>query len=135
MNILGAMDLPEDSYHELDCYYTWMGRDGIARTKVKPNSEIELHHAKANSEVVNDLAPGPYPIIVDMSEIKSISKEAREHYAIRNRKSNINAIAIVRNSPIGNVIANFFIGLSKPSVPTRIFNSETDAVRWCRKIK
>ena len=129
------MEVPEGKYHDLDCYWTWMGDDGIARTKVKPGAEIELKHAKENSLAVNNFdSPASYPIIVDTTNIKSITKEARDHFSMRGRSSKVYAIAIIRNSTIGNMVANFFIGLNKPIVPTKLFSSEEEAVLWCQKI-
>lgn len=130
------MELPENGYHELDCYFTWMGHDGIARTLVKKDAEIELKDAKKNSEVVNGLRPtAGFPLIVETSEIKSITKEARDYLSIQNRETKISAIAIVRDSIIGNMVANFFIGLNKPAVPTKLFSSEEDAIKWCQQHK
>ena len=128
------MDLPANKYHELDCYYTWMGEDGIARTKVKKGAEIKLDDAKANSVVVNQLAEGSYSIIVDTTEITSITKEARDFFSIQNRKSKINGIAIIQNSILGNMVANFFIGINRPTVPVKLFKKEAEAIEWCKKI-
>lgn len=127
------MDLPSFEYFDLNCYYTWMGEDGIARSKVKKGADIVLKDAKENSVVVNQLAVGKYPIIVDTSDISSISKEARDFFSIRNRKSNINGIAILQNSVIGNMVANFFIGINRPTVPVKLFKKEDDAVKWCEQ--
>ena len=130
------MDIPKSKYQELDCYWTWMGDDGIARTKVKPGAEIELQHAVENAKVVNNFQEGDmYPIIVDTTGIKSISKEARDYFSMRDRESRVNAIAIIRKSSLGNMVGNFFIKLNKPVVPTKLFVNEGDAISWCRKFK
>lgn len=128
------MELPEKTYHELECYWTWMGNDGIARTMVKPGSEIELRHAQENSFIVNSFdSHDEYPIIVDTTKIKSITKEARDHFSLRDRQSKVNSIAIIRKSVIGNMVANFFIGINKPKVPVKLFEKEEDAIKWCKK--
>lgn len=130
------MEIPAKNYQELRCYYTWFGDDGIARTKVKLNSEITIEDAKENAHVVNGLrTKGVFPIIVDTVGIKSMDKEARDFFAIRDRDSKVNSIAIIRDSHIGNMIANFFIGLNKPAVPVKLFNNEQDALVWCQKFK
>ena len=113
-----------------------MGSDGICRSKVKPGAEIQIEDAKKNSVLVNSFVnPKKYPIIIDTTKIKSISKEARDYYSIRDRDSKVNAIAIIRSSIIGNMVANFFIGLNKPTVPTKLFDREDEAVKWCLKFK
>ena len=134
IDIFKAVDVPKMAYFDLPCYRTWMGKDGIVRTVVKEGSEIVLKDAKLNSEVVNSFPdPGPYPIIVDTRLIRSITKEARDYLSIRGRSSKVNVIAIIRKNALSNMIANFFIGLNKPAVPVRLFNSETEALKWCQK--
>ena len=119
---------------ELSTYTTWMGDDGIARTKVKPMSDITIKEAKENSIAVNSLYEGKtFPLLVDSREIRSISKEARDHFSMNNRESHVIAFAIVIDSPLSKIIGNFFMGLNKPRVPTHLFNSEKDAVKWLKK--
>ncbi|MBD3639018.1 MAG: hypothetical protein HUJ25_16810 [Crocinitomicaceae bacterium] len=130
------MELPKKEYVELRCYYTWVGDDGIVRTKVKNGAEIELEDAIENSRVVNGFQIAEkFPIIVDTGQIKSMSKEARDFFSLRNRESKVNSIAIIRNKVIGNMIANFFIGLNKPAVPVKLFSREQEAVEWCKQFK
>lgn len=118
---------------ELRCYYTWMGDDGIARTKVKAGAEIVVEDAIENSKAVNSFDLDSYPLLVDTSEIKSITKEARDHFSMKNRNSNVIVIAIVVKSPLSKIIANFFIGLNKPIVPVKLFTTEERAIDWCKK--
>lgn len=113
-----------------------MGQDGVARTLVKKDAEIQLNDARQNSDVVNSLQEkAGFPLIVETTNIKSITKEARDYLSIQNRETKITAIAIVRKSLIGNMVGNFFIGLNKPSVPTKLFNSEKEALKWCDQHK
>ncbi|UKN00520.1 hypothetical protein K6119_12335 [Paracrocinitomix mangrovi] len=130
------MELPEFEYHDLNCYYTWMGDDGIMRTKVKSGARIKLEDAKANSEVVNSYQDhAPFPLIIDTTSVLSMSKDARDFLAIKNRETVINGMAIIRNSLIGNMVANFYIRLSKPTVPVKLFRNEEDAKMWCDGLK
>lgn len=118
---------------ELRAYSTWMGDDGIARTKVKPSSEVTIIDAKENSIAVNSLSNGNnYPLLIDTRDIRSISKEARDFFSMNNRKSNVTAFAILIDSPLSKIIGNFFMGLNKPRVPVQLFTSETDALTWLK---
>jgi hypothetical protein len=113
-----------------------MGSDGIARTKVKPGSEVKIEDAKENSVIVNGLvSENNFPLIVDTTQIVSMTKEARDYFAIHKRDSKVIGIAIIRNSSLGNMVANFFIGLNKPTVPVKLFNHESDAIKWCDQFK
>lgn len=107
---------------------------GFVHTRVAPGSEIQLQDAKANTAKVIEVSGGAnYPILVDLKEIKSISKEARDHFSMRGRKPNVTAIAMLVSSPLSRIIGNFFLGLNKPTVPTRMFTSEEDAIYWMKR--
>ncbi len=126
------MEIPKNAIN-VTCYWTWMGEDGIARTKVKPNSEIILEHAAENSKAVNSLfTDKKFPIMIDARGIRSMTREAREFFSTRGRDTNTCAFGIIIKSPLSRTVGNFFLGLNKPAVPTRLFDNETDAVEWLK---
>lgn len=129
------MEIPADCHvHDLTCYYTWMGKDGIARTKVKPQAEVTIKESLENSKAVNSLrSDKKFPLLIDARHIKSISKEARDNFSIRNRETMINSFAVIIESPLSRIIGNFFMGLNKPSVPAKLFNNEQDAIAWLKQ--
>jgi hypothetical protein len=127
------MEVPENAI-SITGYWTWMGDDGIACTKVKPNVDITLEYALENTKAVSSLyVDKKFPILIDSRGIKSMSREAREHFSTRGRDSKTNAFGIVIKSPLSRVIGNFFLGLNKPAVPTRLFDNEEDALEWLKK--
>ena len=125
------MQVPENAI-DLRCFSTWPGEQGIHRTRVKPAAEIVIEDAKANSEAVNSFELEKYPLIVDTSQIKSITKEARDQFSMRGRESSVVAIAMIIKSPLSKIVGNFFMGLNKPRVPVRLFNDEESAKSWCK---
>ncbi len=62
--------------------------------------------------------------------IKSISREARMYYANERTASIQRATALLVDSPVSRVIANFFLGLNRPLSPTRMFTHQTQAILW-----
>ena len=130
------MNRPAKGVIELRTYYTWMDDSGIAKTVVKANSSIVIDDAIANSKVVNSLeGEHKFPLLVDSRKIKSITKEARDFYTIKDRETRVTAFAILCSSSVSKVIANFFIGINKPAVPVRLFTDESKAIDWCKKMK
>lgn len=118
---------------EIKKYFTWMGEDGICRTKVKEGSEIVLEDAVDNTAVVTSFYKDKkFPIMIDARGIKSMSREARNHFSARGRDSKTNAFGIIVKSPISRVVGNFFLGISKPSVPTKLFETEDEAKAWLK---
>ena len=116
---------------ETRVFLTILEQQGFIRTKVKEGSEITLKDAQENTQAVLDISGGSnYPIMVDLTQIRSISKEARDHFSMRGRKPNVLAIAMVVNKPVSVIIGNFFLGLNKPAVPTKLFTDEKVAEKW-----
>lgn len=127
------MEIPENVI-EITAYWTWMGSDGIARTKVKPNFDVVLTHAMENSVAVNSLIKDKkFPLLIDARGIHSISREAREFFTTRGRDTNINSMAVIIKSTISRVVGNFFMGINKPTVPTRLFENEKEAEEWLKE--
>jgi hypothetical protein len=110
-----------------------MGIDGIARTKVKENAEVTLEDAQANSVLVNSFyVDEKFPILIDSRGIKSISREARSFFTTNGRATNTMAFAILIDSAVSKVVGNFFLGINKPAVPTKLFVDEGLAIQWLR---
>jgi hypothetical protein len=132
------MEIPaKGKVTELTAYYTWMGADGIARTKVKDGANVTLPEAKENSVAVNNLstAGNTFPLLIDSRNIHSITKEARDFFSMNNRESCILAFAIIIDSPLSRIIGNFFMGLNKPRVPARLFTDEKEALNWLKEFQ
>jgi hypothetical protein len=126
--------VPPPYASETEAFFTWMGPDGICRTSTKAGAEVELKHAKENSIIVNGLHQDKkFPLLVDSRSIRSISKEARRHFSTNGRETKITSIAILVNSPLSRVIGNFFMGINRPQVPTRLFETEADATDWLKQ--
>lgn len=128
------MDFTSEKIIETSAYLTWMGKDGIARTTVKSNADVTIKEAKENSIAVNSLSTGQsFPLLIDARGIRSMSKEARDLFSLNNRSSFVNSFAILIESPLSRIIGNFFMGLNKPRVPVKLFNSEQEALLWLKK--
>ncbi len=117
---------------ELTCFYTWREEDGIVRTKVKRGSEVGVMEAKENSVAVNAFSANgeKFPLIVDSRGIKSMTRDARNQFTTKGRETNVTSFAIIIDSPLSRVIGNFFMGINKPAVPTRLCENEEEAKKW-----
>ena len=119
---------------DLRVFRTWLDTDGICYTIVKPNAIIEIEDAIANSAAVKQVSSGAiYPLLVNLKAIHSISKEARDHFSMQNRTAGVKAIGMLIKSPGSRIIGNFFLGLNKPTVPTKLFTDKDKALQWLQK--
>ncbi len=69
-------------------------------------------------------------VLINMTEITEISKEARDYFANERTASIQRATALLIRSPVSRVIGNFFMGLNKPISPTRLFTDPQIAIEW-----
>ena len=116
--------------------FTWLDQDGIIIAVGSSHQIHTLDHAKENTKTNAVLAGGlRRPFLIDMNKVKSMSKEAREYYAGPEPKKSITAVAILTKSSVGKAVANFFLLLTQPTIPTRMFTDFKDAKEWLLKYK
>ena len=129
---MDTLNPPEDAT-EITAFWTWMGADGICRTKTKPLVEITLKETMENSVAVSSLYKDKkFPLLVDARTIKSIEREARKHFSTNGRETKITSFALIIKSPLSRIIGNFFMALNKPLIPARLFDNEEEAITWLK---
>lgn len=97
---------------------------------------ITLEMVKAHFEAVA-ARPGnllALPSITFVSNMQSLSKEARDFVSKITEESGTPCSAVVIRSTVAKVFANLFLKISKPSFPTQIFTDKEKAVEWVQKI-
>jgi hypothetical protein len=119
---------------EVTCFHCWIREDGIACTKVKKGSEVTVEYARENSNAVNTLLKEKKrPLLIDSRGIKSMTRDARNQFSTKGRETQTLAFGIVIGSQVSKVIGNFFMGINKPAVPTRLFDNEEGAIQWLKQ--
>lgn len=69
-------------------------------------------------------------VLVDMRGVRAQSREAREYFVEPEIAARVSAVALLVASPVSKMVGNFFLRLRHQPVPTRLFDSETDAEEW-----
>jgi hypothetical protein len=67
------------------------------------------------------------PMVVDMAGTTALTRDARTAFS---RRCSASKIALLGQSAVDRVIANFALGVSKVPVPTRFFTSRVAAEQW-----
>lgn len=75
-----------------------------------------------------------YPTLVDIRNARLFTKEARDYFA-KKGVAGMTALAIITGGHISVIIANLFISLSKPLVPTKTFRTREQALKWLERFK
>jgi hypothetical protein len=111
----------------------WLGEDGIVRIIHKPDAEVTLESAKETMEAYLKIYQGKKrPLFVDTKMMKSLAREARQYYAGEEAAKVASAVALMVDTPVSKVLGNFYIGLSKPHLPSRLFSSDSEALEWLK---
>jgi hypothetical protein len=71
-------------------------------------------------------------VLVFMDRILSQSAAAREVYRVEPDPTFQACFALVGGTVFGRAVGSFFIGIHPPRVPTRMFATVEEALRWAR---
>jgi len=103
----------------------------ILHSLVAHNAEITLKNARAAIQACKKLTAGrPTPILVNLTQIKSITREARLYYGSDTAGQTLAAVALLANSPIGNIVGKFLTGINNMSQPVKFFTDIDNAYQW-----
>lgn len=102
-----------------------------------PKLEIDLEIAKELVANRLDFTEGkPMYALIDFSNIKSVSKEAREY--MNSPEGGLIGVlggAFVSNNVVATLFINLFLRINKPTVPAKFFTDRQEALAWLSKIK
>ncbi|QED37780.1 hypothetical protein FK178_08605 [Antarcticibacterium arcticum] len=117
-----------------DYAHFWV-EEGILHFVYKPNSLIDVEAARA---VVRDRLRFQngvsYPILCDIRLLKTANKAAREYLAEQGC-INALAVALLIEKEYSGTLSQAFIKISNPTVPTREFTTETDALDFLHNFR
>lgn len=73
-----------------------------------------------------------YPAMAYANDIISITKEARDYFATIGNEGML-AIGAIMPSTFNRMIGNFYLKVSKPTIPTLLFSTEEEAIIWLKQ--
>ena len=74
-----------------------------------------------------------YPLLHIVKDFVTVDQEAREFAASEEGLRFSKVEAYVINSLAHKILANFYMKVNRPSVPTRFFRTKKEAVEWLSK--
>jgi len=111
----------------------WVGDDGICRIIHEPNVDVSLADAQETMAAYKKINQGKrLPLFIDTKTMRSLSRDARHYYAGEEAAAVASAAAIIVGTPVSRVLGNFYIGLSNPHLPSRLFTDEDEALAWLK---
>ena len=110
----------------------WLPPDGVVRLVWAPHVPSGLEDATAAIEAMRELTGDRQaPLLVDMTDAGPQDRSARMEFIRRHEV--VSAVALIAGNPLSRMMANFFINVSKPKAPTRLFEDEAAAFAWLKE--
>jgi len=107
--------------------------DGLLHLIWNPGVHVQPEDALSAVAMINRISPDrDRPLLVDMRASGNTSSGARDVFGVPHAASRI---ALLGESPVDRVIANFFTGVRRPQRPTRYFTSEEAAIAWLTEVR
>jgi len=92
--------------------------------------ELAIENIDAQERICRAMNLEKTRVLVDMSSVYDISKDAREYFANERTASIQRATALIVKSKLSRAIGNFFLDVNKPLTPTKLFTDTGKAIEW-----
>ena len=112
----------------------WLGEDGIVRhVLILDNAVLTRADHEENVVAIARVSGGTKrPQLINIHKVKWADRESRQYGASEAVAEVVAALAILISSPVGTMIGNFWLKISKPSYPSKLFTSEAQAIDWLK---
>ncbi len=76
----------------------------------------------------------PLPVLCDVRQIKEVNKAARSYLSIEGSIL-VKAVAFIVDSPVTEMLSEFYLRTNKPTIPTKAFNNVDLALKFLDQYK
>jgi len=112
-------------------FHMRLSPDGLVHLVWGEGVVMVVGDAVAAIEAMTRLTGGlQHPLLVDVHALGPTDRAARMEFT--RRGDLVSAIAIVVGTPLSRLMGNFFLSVSKPTAPTRLFDDEASALAWLK---
>jgi len=115
--------------------HIWL-EDDILHCSFDPHTKVTIDIAKYMVSKRMEIAGNKlHPICGDYRNVSYLDKEARDYFSSEEGQTNLTAGALIINSSLTKVIVNFYLTLTKPRLPARMFTDLKEATSWLEQYK
>src|SRR5262249_24108785 len=106
--------------------------EGIVVTRILAEVQQNLNDAIENISVSAEACAGQRtPIIVDLRQAMPLDAETRHYYMGKRLTDSFTSLAILAPAgAFGKMMGNLYLRVASPGIPSRLFDSESEAMRW-----
>ena len=109
----------------------WLRPDGIAEIRWAPAVPSGTEDARAVIAAMSEITGGvAAPLLVHTTDAGPQDRAARVEFI--HRQEVVSAVGLVVGNPLSRMMATFFINVSRPDVPIRLFEDEVVAAEWLK---
>ncbi len=101
------------------------------KSKLKIDKNIAIEIVKTRMGFTEGKS---YPQLIQDMGVISIDREAREYFSSEGIMG-ITAGAFLLNSVFSKFLGNFYLKITRPPIPTKIFTDKAKALEWLGKFK
>ena len=103
---------------------------GLLKVVLADNEEITYDDVIEQRKALHDLTGGqPHVILAITGKRTMATKEAREFSSTNIPEGRIAEAILIKSLPV-RLMGKFYINFNKPTVPTKMFDDETEALTW-----
>ena len=125
--MIAAHDFYENEYAQF-----WIA-NGILFFEYKSNTILNLEVAKrVVADRIHFQNEKSYPVLCDVRGIVNTDKSGRDYLA-QSGSVLTKSVALIVHKKVSATISNFYLSISKPSVPTQLFNNQEDALGYLKE--
>jgi hypothetical protein len=110
--------------------------DGILFCSYKQHLEINLATATRIIEDRVAFTEGQlYPIMIDFSNLKLVTKEARDY--MNSAEGGLKGLicgAFLSKNVVATLFVNLYLKVSHPAIPAKFFTNKAEALEWLKNI-
>ena len=123
-----------DNHYENEYAHFWI-RNSILFFEYKPNIFIDLNVAqRVVADRVRIQNEKSYPVLCDIRGVVDSDKAARDYLA-QSGSILTKAVSLVAHQKVSLIITSFYLKICKPSVPTKLFTTESAALAFLEAYK
>ena len=120
----------------IECGTVYFRDDQVICVDLKEDYTIEIKDLEQIVSSIQKLAIGnKYPVVTVGGKYTSFSYEVLREAADPKHHINTSALAFVIKSPHQRLLANFFVKVITPPIPTKYFEKLEEAVEWLKEQK
>lgn len=123
-----------EAYFENEFAEFWIEND-ILYFIYKPATRLDL---EATRKIVTDRKMfqknASYLVFCDARGLKEADKASRDYLA-KEGSDLVIAVGVLIDSPVTRILTNFYLAISKPLTPTKLFTDKNEAIAYLESFK